>query len=60
MELNSVSPYVSADVYRIGQHDGFKAGLAAGVVGMLVIKAVRNSRKKGEPKKDWKTFWTVN
>lgn len=54
MEPTIVSPYVSAESYRIGQQDGFKAGVIAGVVGMLMIKAVRNSRKKrNAPKSNW-------
>jgi hypothetical protein len=34
-----INPFVSADAYRTGQKDGFKAGLAAGVVVVLLVKA---------------------
>lgn len=42
-----VSPFVTADAYRIGQKDGFKAGIAAGIVLVLLIKAAakRNDRR---------------
>lgn len=46
MEIDPVSPFVSAEAYRIGQQDGFKVGVIAGVAAVLVIKAVRSSRKK--------------
>lgn len=40
-----VTPFVIADAYRIGQSDGFKAGLAVGIVTVLLVKAA--ARKRG-------------
>lgn len=40
------SPFVSAEAYRIGREDGFKSGVIAGVVGILLVEMVRRSRKK--------------
>lgn len=51
MEPTIVSPYVSAEAYRIGREDGFKSGVIAGVVGLLLVEAVRRSRKKGAQRK---------
>ena len=45
-EMNAAH-YVGADVYRCGQQDGFKAGLAVGVVGLLLLRtAVKNHKKR--------------
>lgn len=47
MNEQNAAPYVFADVYRCGQNDGFKAGLAVGVVGLLLIKtAVKNHKRR--------------
>lgn len=37
---NTVSPFVVAEAYRVGQQDGFKAGLIVGVGAVVLIKAV--------------------
>ena len=45
-EINA-SQYVCADLYRCGQHDGFKAGLAVGVIGLVLLKtAVKNHKRR--------------
>lgn len=54
MEPTNVSPFALADTYRIGLMEGFKAGAVAGVVGTLMVKAIRNSRKKNKVKTGWK------
>lgn len=46
MEIQNVSPFVSAEAYAVGQRDGFKAGVAVGVVAVLVVKALRNRKTK--------------
>lgn len=43
----TVSPFVIADAYRIGQSEGFKTGIAAGVVlTVLVSAALKNHRRR--------------
>lgn len=56
MEPTTVSPFAIADTYRIGLHEGLKSGIVAGVIGTLLVQAVRRSRKKGEPSKFWSQF----
>lgn len=48
MESTEISPFVVADAYRIGRDDGFKAGIAAGVVIVVLAKAALKNRKKSE------------
>lgn len=45
-QVIDVSPFVSAEAYRVGQKDGFRSGLVAGVVLVLLVKAVRNRNNK--------------
>lgn len=47
MDPTFASPFVIAETYRIGQHDGFKTGLLVGVVGFVLIKtAVKNHKRR--------------
>lgn len=41
-----VSPFVSADAYRIGQQDGFRSGVIAGVVVVLLVKAALRKKDR--------------
>lgn len=51
MDITPVSPYATAEAYRIGQIDGFKAGLAAGVVAVVLVRSMR--RKHQKPGRYW-------
>lgn len=52
-ETMVTSPYIAAESYRVGQIDGFKAGVAAGVVAMVLIKSLRQRKNTRPP------FWQV-
>lgn len=46
MDNITVSPFTVADAYRVGQNDGFKAGIITGAVVVVLLKAAFDNRKQ--------------
>lgn len=48
METNTnTTPFVIADAYRLGQNDGFRAGLVIGAAAVLLVKVASRKQSKG-------------